>query len=139
MSPKAKAAMTTLAIAAVERLSDPEVRAKLAEQGRHLADQVVEWNRQRTADPDRRRSRRLRRIEERAAKLRATMDQLATGRPEIAAALVETRALLDEIDVAVGVAQGLPKDKRRQAATRLDAELERLEQGVLDLSLPSAG
>ena len=136
MSPKAKAAMTTIALAAVERLSDPAVRAKLMEQTRHLADQVKEWQKQRTSDPTRKRSRRLRRLDERASSLRSTMDRFASQRPEVADALLGPRAVLDEVDVALEVAADLPKDKRRQAARRIADELDRLEQTALDIAIP---
>lgn len=140
MSPKAKAAMTTIALAAAERLSDPKVRAQLAQQGRQLAEQAKAWRTERSersGDPARTHSRRLRRMEARAAKLRSSIARLGKERPDLAEALQAPTALLDEVHAALAVADQLPNDKRRQAAGRVADELDRLEQLVLDAALPT--
>ncbi len=128
--------MATLALAAAERLSDPKVRAQLAEQSRQLAGQVATWRAQRIQDPDRTRSRRLRQLEVRAVKLRGSFSGLARERPERADALAEPMAVLDEVDAAITVADQLPNDKRRQAARRIAEQLDRLEQVAIDVALP---
>ena len=138
LSPKAKAALVTVALTAAERLSDPEVRARLAEQSRNLAKQVAEWRAQRSGGGDgTRRSRAVRGLEQRADRLRASVATLAVDRPDRADAVNEAHQVLDELDVAIGVADGLPKATRKEAITRVDQELDRVERLVFDAALPS--
>jgi hypothetical protein len=138
LSPKAKGAMATVAIAALERLSDPKVRAQLADQGRQLADQVATWRTQRQVNERGLRSRRLRRLQDRAANLRTSIVDLGAERPELSRALGPPTTLLDEVDTAIAVASRLPADKRRAADKRIATELDRLEQLVLEAALPSS-
>lgn len=136
LSPKTKAALATVAITALERLSDPKVRAQLAEQGRGLAKQIGTWREQRTSSGSSR-SRAVKGLEQRATRIRASIETLAGERPDRAPVLQEATMVLDELDVAIGVADGLPKQTRREAMTRLDRELDRVERLVFDASLPS--
>ena len=46
-SDQAKAALADLAVVALERLSDPEVQAQIAAQGRAIADQAIAWRAER--------------------------------------------------------------------------------------------
>ena len=138
LSPKAKAALATVAITALERLSDPKVRAQLAEHGRSLATQVITWRKQRTEGASGRRSRAVRGLEQRAAKIHAAIATLSGQRPDRAGSLTEARSLLDEIDVAISVADALPKQARKDAIARIDSELDRVERLVFDASLPRA-
>ncbi|MFN8019253.1 MAG: hypothetical protein U0P45_14180 [Acidimicrobiales bacterium] len=136
LSPKTKAALATVAITALERLSDPKVRAQLADQGRSLAKQVSAWREQRSAGTAGRRSRVVRGLEQRATKIRAAIAAVSSERPDRLGTLQEAGALLDEIDLAIGVADGLPKGTRKEAIARVDAELDRVERLVFDASLP---
>lgn len=138
LSPKTKAALATVALTAVERLSDPRVRAQLADQGRNLAKQVNQWRSERTTDGAHR-SRAVRNLEKRATTIRASVARLSSERPDRAGALGEADQVLDEIDLAIGVADGLPKATRREAIARLDVELDRVERLVFDAALPSSG
>ena len=139
LSPKTKAALVTVALTAAERLSDPEVRAKVAEQSRNLAKQVAEWRAQRngTGGDGSQRSRAVRGLEQRADRLRASVATLAMDRPDRADAVYEAHEVLDELDVAIGVADGLPKATRKEAIARVDGELDRVERLVFEASLPS--
>lgn len=139
LSPKAKGVAATLAVAALERLSDPEVRARVADQSRQLAVQVKDWRAQRTdgsASP--KRSRRLRKLDDRAHQLRASIAELAARRPDRIEVLAAPTQLLDEVEAAIAAVDHLPADKQRAAVDRIGSELDRLEQVVLEAALPSS-
>jgi hypothetical protein len=140
LSPKAKGVAATLAVAALERLSDPEVRARVADQSRQLAQQVKEWRAQRSdGPPGTKRSRRLRKLDDRARQLRASMGELAARRPDRIEALAAPTQLLDQVDAAIAAVDHLPSDKQRAAVDRIGGELDHLEQVVLEAALPSTG
>jgi hypothetical protein len=136
LSPRSKAALATVALTAVERLSDPKVRAQLAQQGRNVAALTATWRTQRASRPDIERHRGLRQLDRRITNLEATIAELSTGRPELSDALDAPRELVAGLRTAVGVAAGLPARTRRAAQQRIDGELDAVEALVFEVSLP---
>ena len=148
---KAKAAAAGLAMIALERLSDPKVRAQLAEQGRRAAEWAKTWRADRKADasanPDRNLAPKLgplgdrlqqRKLERRVKSLKASVAGLASGRPELAELLVAPTATLTEISSGLAVAAGLSRAKQQQAHLEIGHELDQLEAMVFEVAMPKA-
>lgn len=142
---KAKAAAASLAFIALERLSDPQVRAQVAQQGRNVADLAKKWRdeRRRNGEPatpglpafvgDRFGQRKL---EKRVDRLGASLGDLSAQRPELAEPLAGVASTLQEIRSALTIAGDLPLAKRKRAHVRIDHELDRLEQSVFETLMP---
>ena len=146
---KAKAAAAGLAVVALERLSDPKVRAQLAEQGRRAAEWAKTWRADRKADgsvnPDKNSPPLLgpladrlqqRKLERRVKSLKASVAGLASGRPELAELLSAPTATLTEISSGLAVAGGLPRAKQLQAHLEIGRELDQLEATVFEVAMP---
>lgn len=153
-SDQAKAALADLAVVALERLSDPEVQAQIAAQGRAIADQAIAWR------AERRRRARLDddgdaaspagssrsgwlsesfgqgKLEGRVEALESSMAGLGRDRPELAESLASPITTLEQVSSALEVAGGLPLLKRKQAHRRIDEDLDQLEQLVFDVAMP---
>ena len=139
----------SLALIALQRLSDPEVRAQLAKHGRTITDTANEWRTERSArrslaDPanvdavpaswtDRFGRRKL---ERRVERLRASVLSLGEGRPELARSLDPVLAALEEVTSAIEVAEVLPLTKRIRAHQKVDRVLDDLEAGLFAAALP---
>lgn len=139
----------SLALIALQRLSDPEVRAQLAKHGRSLSDSAKEWRSERSErrslaspngiDPvppsfaDRFGRRKL---ERRVQRLRASVLSLGEGRPELARSLDPVLAALEEVTSAIDVAELLPLPKRVRAHQKVDRVLDDLEAGLFNAALP---
>lgn len=139
----------SLALIALQRLSDPEVRAQLAKHGRTLTDSASQWRAERAAqrslagpggvDPapaswaDRFGRRKL---ERRVERLRASVLTLGEGRPELARSLDPVLAALEEVTSAIDVAEVLPFTRRIRAHQKIDRVLNDLEAGLFDAALP---
>ena len=139
----------SLALIALQRLTDPEVRAQLAKHGRTLTDSASEWRSERSArrslaDPanvdaapaswtDRFGRRKL---ERRVERLRASVLSLGEGRPELARSLDPVLAALEEVTSAIEVAEVLPLTKRFRAHQKVDRVLDDLEAGLFNAALP---
>lgn len=139
----------SLALIALQRLSDPEVRAQLAKHGRTLTDSANQWRTERSAqrslagpggvDPapptwtDRFGRRKL---ERRVERLRASVLSLGEGRPELARSLDPVLAALEEVTSAIEVAEVLPLAKRIRAHQKVDRVLDDLEAGLFNAALP---
>lgn len=151
----------SLALIAAQRLSDPEVRAQLAQHGRTLAANAKEWRAERSvrsdgAIPTSGREAgavvpsddlRLpppglgdrvgrRRLQRRIDRLRVSVLALGEGRPELAAQLDPVLAALEEVGSALDVAAGLSLPKRIRAHQRVDSVLDVLEAGLFEAALP---
>jgi hypothetical protein len=153
----------SLALLALQRLADPEVRAQLAKHSRTLADNAREWRAERAAgasgpiglDPalvepggtpvgddlrlapatiaDRFGRRRLQR---RIDRLRVSVLALGEGRPELAVQLDPVLAALEEVGSALDVAAALALPRRMRAHLRVDQVLDQLEVGLFEAALP---
>ncbi len=139
----------SLGLIALQRLSDPEVRAQLAQHGRTLTESASQWRAERSAsrslagpgglDPvpaswtDRFGRRKL---ERRVQRLRASVLGLGEGRPELARSLDPVLAALEEVSSAIEVAEVLPLAKRMRAHQKVDRVLDDLEVGLFDAALP---
>ncbi|WP_426571168.1 hypothetical protein [Aquihabitans sp. McL0605] len=139
----------SLALIALQRLSDPDVRAQLAKQGRSISDNAKEWRAERSSrraqlaadgvDPapaaiaDRFGRRKL---ERRVQRLRASVLGLGEGRPELARELDPVLAALEEVTSAIDVAELLPFAKRVRAHQKVDRVLDGLEAGLFESALP---
>ncbi|MCU1372285.1 MAG: hypothetical protein JWO77_3479 [Ilumatobacteraceae bacterium] len=139
----------SLGLIALQRLSDPEVRAQLAKHGRTLTDNANQWRAERSA------SRSLegpggvalppsswtdrfgrRKLERRVQRLRASVLSLGEGRPELARSLDPVLAALEEVTSAIEVAEVLPLTKRIRAHQKVDRVLDGLEASLFDAALP---
>lgn len=144
-----KAISISLALLALQRLSDPEVRAQLAKQGRTFTDSATEWRAERASrrsfdGPGRvgpmpaswadRFGRR--KLERRIDRLRASVLALGEGRPELARSLDPVLAALEEVTSAIDVAEVLPLAKRVRAHQKVDRVLDDLEAGLFAAALP---
>lgn len=67
----------------------------------------------------------------------ASLDSLASGRPELAEALAPVSDAVAKIRVSVEIAGRLPIVKRKQAHLRIDHELNRLEESLFEASFRS--
>jgi hypothetical protein len=153
----------SLALLAMQRLADPEVRAQLAQHGRTLADSAREWRAERAGGPatsagldpalvepgaspveddlrlppstiaDRFGRRRLQR---RVDRLRVSVLALGEGRPELAHQLDPVLAALEEVSSALDVAASLALPKRMRAHLRVDQVIDQLEVGLFEAALP---
>ncbi len=139
----------SLGLIALQRLSDPEVRAQLAKHGRTLTENAAQWRAERSAqrslagpggiDPapaswaDRFGRRKL---ERRVERLRASVLSLGEGRPELARSLDPVLAALEEVSSAIEVAEVLPFAKRIRAHQQVDRVLDDLETGLFHAALP---
>ncbi len=146
--PAAKGAAAAVAGLVFEKarqaLQDEKVRAMLLEQYQSIAAQAQHWRDERragaegTGEP-----RRLgeqfgqRKLEHRVENLAASLDSLASGRPDLADALSPVSDAVAQIRVSVEIAGRLPIVKRKQAHLRIDNELDRLEESLFEASFPS--
>jgi hypothetical protein len=138
----------SLGLIALQRLSDPEVRAQLAKHGRTLADNANQWRAERSAQrslssPDAVSARPSwtdrfgrRKLERRVERLRASVLSLGEGRPELARSLDPVLAALEEVSSAIEVADTMPLTKRMRAHQKVDRILDGLEAGLFDAALP---
>ena len=139
----------SLALIALQRLSDPEVRAQLAKHGRTLSDSAKEWRTERSArrslagpagvePPPPSISDRFgrRKLERRVERLRASVLSLGEGRPELARSLDPVLAALEEVTSAIEVADVLPLTKRIRAHQKVDRVLNDLEASLFNAALP---
>lgn len=125
----------SLAVLALQRLSEPEVRAQLANHGRTLAANAKQWRAEREAPAFGERFGR-RRLERRVARLRSSVLALGEGRPELAQELDPVLSSLEDVTSALDVAalQSLPR--RTRAHQRIDRVLDGLEVALFDAALP---
>ena len=139
----------SLGLIALQRLSDPEVRAQLAKHGRTLTESASQWRAERSAQrslagpggldaapatwTDRFGRRKL---ERRIERLRASVLALGEGRPELARSLDPVLAALEEVTSAIEVAEVLPLAKRVRAHQKVDRVLDDLEAGLFQAALP---
>lgn len=140
----------SLGIIALQRLSDPEVRAQLAKHGRTLTENANQWRTERAAQrsltsPDRADGARPSswtdrfgrgKLERRVERLRASVLSLGEGRPELARSLDPVLAALEEVSSAIEVAEVLPLTKRIRAHQKVDRVLDDLEAGLFNAALP---
>ncbi len=139
----------SLALLALQRLSDPEVRAALAKHSRTLADNARDWRIERAA---RRGAPGLdvgpagfgdrfgrRKLDRRVERLRSSVLALGEGRPDLALSLDPVLAALEEVTSALDVAAGLSLAKRVWAHQRVDRVLDDLETGLFEAALPQLG
>jgi len=138
----------SLGLIALQRLSDPEVRAQLAKHGRTLADNANQWRAERSSQrslssPDAVSARPSwtdrfgrRKLERRIERLRASVLSLGEGRPELARSLDPVLASLEEVSSAIEVAEAMPMAKRMRAHQKVDRILDGLEAGLFDAALP---
>ena len=140
----------SLGIIALQRLSDPEVRAQLAKHGRTLTDNANQWRAERAAQrslsaPENVDGARTsswsdrfgrRKLERRVERLRASVLSLGEGRPELARSLDPVLAALEEVTSAIEVAEVLPLTKRIRAHQKVDRVLDDLEAGLFNAALP---
>ena len=139
----------SLGLIALQRLSDPEVRAQLAKHGRTLTENANQWRAERSAQrsltsPDGvwaappswtdRFGRR--KLERRVERLRASVLSLGEGRPELARSLDPVLAALEEVTSAIEVAEVLPLTKRIRAHQKVDRILDDLEASLFNAALP---
>jgi len=144
-----KRVTVSLAIIALQRLADPEVRAQLAKHGRTLADNANQWRTERAT----RRSGGVpttsegivppfadrfgrRKLERRVDRLRSSVLALGEGRPELAASLDPVLGALEEVSSAIDVAAVLPLARRVRAHQKVDRVLDDLEAGLFQAALP---
>ena len=155
----------SLAVVALQRLADPEVRAKIAEQGHNAAEAFNKWRAERSDSKiieivpsgvdgpgaplpgenlhipgprlvDRFGARRLyRRID----RLRVSVLSLGEGRPDLAGDLDPVLAALEEVGTALELAANLSFSGRLRAHQRVDEVLNALETGLFEAALPSFG
>ena len=144
-----KAISISLGLLALQRLSDPEVRAQLAKHGRTLSESASEWRAERASrrslpDPERigtgprpwtDRFGRAK-LERRVERLRASVLALGEGRSELARSLDPVLAALEEVTSAIDVAEVLPLAKRVRAHHQVDRVLDELEAGLFAVALP---
>lgn len=140
----------SLGLIALQRLSDPEVRAQLAKHGRTLTDNASQWRAERASQrslssPDGVVSGAThswadrfgrRKLERRVERLRASVLSLGEGRPELARSLDPVLAALEEVTSAIEVAEVLPLAKRIRAHQKVDRVLDELEAGLFNAALP---
>ncbi len=140
----------SLALVALQRLSDPEVRAQLAKHSRTIADSAREWRAERAAQradlvtvPGARTGTAgiadrfgRRKLERRIERLRSTVLALGEGRPELARSLDPVLAALEEVSSALDVAAALALPRRVWAHQRVDHVLDELETGLFEAALP---
>ncbi|WP_421118471.1 hypothetical protein ACE2AJ_13925 [Aquihabitans daechungensis] len=139
----------SLGLIALQRLSDPEVRAQLAKHGRSLSEQASQWRAERAAQrslasPGSVEPRPVSwtdrfgrgKLERRVERLRASVLSLGEGRPELARSLDPVLAALEEVSSAIEVAEVLPLAKRVRAHQKVDRVLDDLEAGLFDAALP---
>jgi hypothetical protein len=139
----------SLGLIALQRLSDPEVRAKLAEQGRTLTENANQWRTERAerrsltgpdgvsaAAPSFTDRFGRRKLERRVERLRASVLSLGEGRPELARSLDPVLAALEEVTSAIEVAEGFSLAKRVRAHQKIDRVLDDLEASLFNAALP---
>ena len=144
-----KAVSVSLALLALQRLSDPEVRAQLAKHGRTLTESASQWRAERAAQrslaapgsvdaapPSWSDRFGRRKLERRVERLRASVLGLGEGRPELARSLDPVLEALEEVSSAIDVAEVLPLTKRIRAHQKVDRVLDGLEAGLFDAALP---
>lgn len=149
--PKTKAVAAAAAAVALERLRDPKVQAMLAEQARLAAERAKAWRDERKADPSAKSDKALpsklgalgdrleqRRLERRVRSLKASVAELASGRPELAEQLMAPTAALTSMTSALSVAGGLPREKQHRAHVQVGQELDLLEATVFDVAMPKS-
>lgn len=144
-----KGVAISLGLLAAKQLSDPEVRAKLAEQSKTILDNANQWRAERSAQraqaspggvdvapswwSDRVGRRKL---ERRVDRLRSSVLSLGEGRPELARSLDPVLAALEEVTSAIEVAELRPLPKRVRAYQKVDHVLDELEAGLFEAALP---
>jgi hypothetical protein len=140
----------SLGLIALQRLSDPEVRAQLAKHGRTLTENANQWRAERAAQrsltaPGGVEAGRVpswtdrfgrRKLERRVERLRASVLSLGEGRPELARSLDPVLAALEEVTSAIEVAEVLPITKRVRAHQKVDRILDGLEASLFNAALP---
>lgn len=140
----------SLGLIALQRLSDPEVRAQLAKHGRNLSESANQWRAERAAQrslsspgsadavPGSSWTDRFgrRKLERRVERLRVSVLSLGEGRPELARSLDPVLAALEEVTSAIEVAEVLPLTKRIRAHQKVDRVLDDLEAGLFNAALP---
>jgi len=140
----------SLGLIALQRLSDPAVRAQLAKHGRTLTDNANQWRAERAAQrslsspsvvtttsaPSWTDRFGRRKLERRVERLRASSLALGEGRPELARSLDPVLAALEEVTSAIEVAEVLPLTKRIRAHQKVDRVLDDLEAGLFNAALP---
>ena len=129
---------------AKQALQDEKTQAMLLEQYQSTKAQAQQWREERRAGGEGAgESRRLGdqfgqgKLERRVENLAASLDSLASGRPELADALAPVSDAVAQLRVSVEVAGRLPIVKRKQAHLRIDHELDRLEKSLFDASFPT--
>lgn len=141
-------ALIAAANGAIKVLSDPKVRQQLIDFGSGLSDSVRARNEARRAahaadagEKDagpRPHVLRQRRLERRADRLSENLEllRLAPG-PESAAALKSVSEVVGRIRLALAIANNLPLRRRVQAQREIAVTLTRLEEAVLEATMPS--
>jgi hypothetical protein len=143
---------------ALEKLQDPKVRAQLVGYGRYGMKAAQDWQRDRLAkagDPApapapapaptaRNRSGVGRavgdrfgqgRLERRVDNLRQAVAELGHDRPQLAESLEPVSRALDDVEVTLRVAGGLPLVKRKKAHLKIDGILGHLETALFEATL----
>lgn len=128
----------SLAVIALQRLSDPDVRAQLAKHGRTLLSNAQQWRQERSAPALGERFGR-RKLERRIARLRSSVLALGEGRPDLAVQLDPVLGALEEVSSAVEVAALQSLARRARAYQRVDRVLDGLEVGLFEAALPAPG
>jgi hypothetical protein len=144
-----KGVALSLGLLAAKQLSDPEVRAKIAEHSKTVLDNANQWRAERSAQraqaspggvdkPTSWWSDRVgrRKRERRVDRLRSSVLSLGEGRPELARSLDPVLAALEEVTSAIEVAELRPLPKRVRAYQKVDRVLDELEAGLFDAALP---
>lgn len=139
----------SLGIIALQRLSDPEVRAQLAKHGRTLTENANQWRTERSerrslsapggvsgAPPSISDRFGRRKLERRVERLRASVLSLGEGRPELARSLDPVLAALEEVTSAIEVAEGFSLAKRIRAHQKIDRVIDDLEASLFNAALP---
>lgn len=143
---------------AIEVLHDPATRELLIEQGQKLADAGQRWVEKRRA-AKRREVRQAdagpglaarvgasagqmfgqRKLERRVDRVRAAIDDVTDGRPDLDAALEPVRDALDLVGDNLTVSAALPLGKRKKAHLRIDRQLDRLENELFESIFAQGG
>jgi len=150
----------SLALIALQRLADPEVRAQVAKHSRTLADNARQWRTERASralgstpgditagDPTISDDLKLpsttladrfgrRRLQRRVDRLRVSVLALGEGRPDLAQQLDPVLAALEEVTSALDVASTLALPRRTRAHQRVDSVLDQLELALFEAALP---
>lgn len=151
-----KAALASLGLVLIKRLSEPEVQDAIAKQAVTLADMAKKWNEERKDRPSPAATDNhpadeggqsgsggigarfgQGKLERRVDHLESSIIAVTEGNSDAAEALAGASANLAAIRVSLEVAEGLPLFKRKQAHFRLDDELDKLERLVFDAAMPS--